>query len=193
MRPRLALVPFLFLPLTACGGHPGGTTAAAPPAVTTTAPTAAAPTTITPKKTTATEPSKKPVKSATASKAKPSGSQDPRWGTQYAILVSSKLSTRQITYDLIEWYDGKEAVKACAEDGVKPAENDFCTGYYSRNRNKKLRTLTVYPDAPIHVGPAGEARPVGLKAFLGRVAKGSVISFDVDANRIMKLDEVFLP
>jgi hypothetical protein len=52
----------------------------------------------------------------------------PRWGTQYAILKSSKLSTRQITYDLIEWYDGKQAVKACAEDGKKPAENDYCEG-----------------------------------------------------------------
>jgi len=202
MRPQIALVPFLFLPLAACGAHSDGTTAAAPPAVTTTAPTVAAspagtpskePAAAKPNKPAGTEPSKKPAKVAKVSKATPSGSRDPRWGTQYAILVSSKLSTRRITYDLIEWYDGNEAVKACAEDGVKPAENDYCTGYYSRNNNKKLRTLTVYPDAPIHVGPALEARPVDLKTFLAEVSNGNVISFDVDANRIMKLDQVFLP
>jgi hypothetical protein len=127
------------------------------------------------------------------SKANPSGSRDPRWGTQYAVLKASKLSTRQITYDLIEWYDGKEAVTACAEDRVKPAENDYCQGWYIRNNNKKLRTLTVYPDAPIRVMVAGEMKSVDLETFLSQVDNGSVVRFDIDANRIMKLEHVYLP
>ena len=126
-------------------------------------------------------------------KARPSGSGDPGFGTQYAILKSSNLSTRQITYDLIEWYDGEQAVKACAEDGETATENDYCVGWYIRNNNTKLRTLTVYPDASIRMTVAGEMKSVDLAAFLSEVGKGNVIRFDVDANRIMKLEHVYLP
>jgi hypothetical protein len=194
MRRLLALIPILLLlPLAGCGGRTEGTLGEVPTAETTTAPTVTA----TPTSTPATRPSQEPTATTTkvsnVSKAKPSGSRDPRWGTQYAILKSSRLSTRQITYDLIEWYDGKQAVRACAEDGVKPAENDYCEGWYIRNSNKKLRTLTVYPDAPIRMPVAGEMKSVDLKTFLSEVGNGNVIRFDIDANRIMKLEHVFLP
>ena len=191
MRRQLALIPILLLlPLAACSGRADDSTAGAPPANTTTAPTVAA-------SDPATSPSKEPTATSTkdpdVSKAKPTGSGDPRWGTQYAILKSSKLATRQITYDLIEWYDGEEAVKACAEDGRKPAENDYCVGWYIRNNNKKLRTLTVNPDAPIRMTVAGEAKSVDLKTFLTEVVNGNVIRFDINANRIMKLEHVYTP
>jgi predicted small lipoprotein YifL len=194
MRRRLALIAILLLlPLAGCGGRTEGTLGEVPTAETTTAPTVTA----TPTSTPATRPSQEPTATTTkvsnVSKAKPSGSRDPRWGTQYAILKSSRLSTRQITYDLIEWYDGKQAVRACAEDGVKPAENDYCEGWYIRNSNKKLRTLTVYPDAPIRMPVAGEMKSVDLKTFLSEVGNGNVIRFDIDANRIMKLEHVYLP
>ena len=130
---------------------------------------------------------------AKPAKAKPAGSGDPRFGTQYAILKSSRPSARQITYDLIEWFDDKEAVKACAEDGVLPAENDYCLGYYKRNKNKRLRTLTVDPDAPIRVMNTGQWKSVDLAEFLNQVGTGSVIRFDIDAGRIVKLDQIFLP
>jgi hypothetical protein len=133
------------------------------------------------------------TRTVVTAKAKPAGSRDPRFGTQYAILKSSKPSARQITYDLIEWFDGKEAVKACAEDGVQPAENDYCLGYYERNKNKRLRTMTVDPDAPIRVMNTGQWKSVGLAEFLGQVGTGSVIRFDIDAGRIVKLDQIFLP
>jgi hypothetical protein len=191
MRRQLALIPILLvLPLAACSGRADDATAGAPPANTTTAPTIAAsnPATRPPKEPTAT-----PTKDPNVSKAKPTGSGDPRRGTQYAILKSSKLATRQITYDLIEWYDGEEAVKACAEDGQKPAENDYCAAWYIRNNNKKLRTLTVHPDAPIRMTVAGEAKSVDLKTFLTEVVNGNVIRFDINANRIMKLEHVYTP
>jgi hypothetical protein len=192
MRRQLPLIALLLLPLAGCGSHTGGTTGGAVPATTTTAPTAAVGTTSPvgrPSKT----PTLTPTKVSTASRAKPSGSRDPRWGTQYAFLRSSKLATRQITYDLIEWYDGKQAVKACAEDRVKAAENDYCLGWYIRNNNKRLRTLTVYPDAPIRMMVNGEMKSVDLATFLSEVGNGNVIRFDIDANRIMKLEHVFLP
>ena len=192
MRRQLALIPILLLPVAGCGGRTDGARAGAAPAETTTTPTVAAPTSKP-----VTKPPAKPTptttKISTVSKAKPSGSRDPRWGTQYAFLRSSKPATRQITYDLIEWYDGKQAAKACAEDHVKPAENDYCSGWYIRNHNKRLRTLTVYPDAPIRMTVLGEMKPVTLERFLSQVDNGNVIRFDIDANRIMKLEHIYLP
>jgi hypothetical protein len=89
--------------------------------------------------------------------------------------------------------DGKQAVKACAEDHVKPAENDYCSGWYIRNHNTRPRTLTVYPDAPIRMTVLGEMKPVTLERFLSQVDNGNVIRFDIDANRIMKLEHIYLP
>jgi hypothetical protein len=195
MRRRLALIPILvLLPLAACSGRTDNTTAGAAPAGTTAAPTVAA----TPTSKSETNAPAKPTPTTTnvpnVAKARPSGSGNPAWGTQYAILKSSNLSTRQITYDLIEWYDGEEAVKACAEDGEKPAENSYCEGWYIRNNNKKLRTLTVYPGARIRMNVTTDyMKSVDLKTFLSKVDPGNVIRFDIDANRIMKLDHIYLP
>ena len=40
---------------------------------------------------------------------------------------------------------------------------------------------------------AGEMKPVSLETFLSKVDNGNVIRFDIDANRIMKLEHVYLP
>ncbi|BFU43999.1 hypothetical protein [Krasilnikovia sp. MM14-A1004] len=138
-------------------------------------------------------PSSSAATRTTAAKAKAAGSGDPRFGTQYAILESSNPSTRRITYDLIDWFNGKQAEKACAEDGVKPAENDYCLAYYSRNHNKQLRTLTVDPDASIRIMDTGVWKTVDLRTFLTKVRNDNVIRFDIDANRIVKLDQIYLP
>ena len=197
MRRRDTLVPILLLlPLAGCGGRTADSTDGAAAVQSVPASTVAAPPSSKPVTASPTGPAKTGTTrttGTTGTKAKQSGSGDPRWGTQYAILKSSKLASRQITYDLIEWYDGKEAVKACAEDGKKPSENDYCLGWYIRNNNKKLRTLTVYPDAPIRMSVTGEMKSVDLKTFLSAVVPGMVIRFDIDANRIMKLDHVYTP
>jgi hypothetical protein len=187
MRRHLALIPILLLlPLAACGDRTDGTSVAVPTAEPTIS--------VNPDTEMASTPPTGPAATgSTVAKAEPSGSGDPAWGTQYAFLTASELATRQITYDLIEWFDGEEAVKACAEDGEKPAENSYCAGYYIRNNNKKLRTLTVYPDAPIRMTVLGESKSVDLEAFLREVGNGSVLRFDIDANRIMKLEHVYLP
>ncbi|MET0419463.1 MAG: hypothetical protein ABW022_25900 [Actinoplanes sp.] len=124
-----------------------------------------------------------------------STARDPLWGRQYAFFKSADLNNRRITFDLVEWYDGKAAVKACKADGEKPAENDWCTGYYIRNKNRKLRTLTVYPDAPLRTELGGvDPKNVDLKGFVAALRTGNpLFSFDVDANRVMAARQVYLP
>ena len=112
------------------------------------------------------------------------------FGTQYAFVRSADLADRRITFDLVEYYEGKAAVRECREDGEQPAENDWCTGWYIRNNNMRLRTLTVHPDAPLTLAQGGT---VDLKAFVAAVRDGRLISFDVDANRIMSAREIYTP
>ncbi|MEV6850799.1 hypothetical protein [Actinoplanes sp. NPDC051411] len=130
-----------------------------------------------------------PPKKPAAPKARHAGSDDPLFGTQYARLKSGRAATRQITYDLIYWYDGRQAVKACQEDGRKPSENDYCTGWYIRNNNPKLRTLTLDPGAPISI----DDKDVDLRTFLRYESWGTVIRFDVDGGRITRLERIYTP
>jgi hypothetical protein len=166
MRRYLALVPLLFL--TACGGDPAATS----PAVTT--PPAPVPS--------ATGPAEESSPAAATSSPAPSG-------PQYAFLKSSDPDTREVTYDLVEWYEGKAAVKACAADGEEPAENDWCVGYYIRNNNTKLRTVKVAGDAKIRVVVDGELKPVELET----VGSDMLFKFTIKNGQAVAMEHIYLP
>jgi hypothetical protein len=177
MRRRLVLVPFLLLP-AACGDQTGGPTSAPttapaePAAATTTAATAGAtpPATATP--------------TATAATASPAVS-----GPQVAFIKKVDPATRELTYDLVEYFAGKAAVKACADDGEGPAENDWCVGYYIRNNNAKLRTVKFAPGAEIRVVDLGELK----KAELGQLEGGMLLRFEIESGSITDAEQIFLP
>ncbi|MEU4619975.1 hypothetical protein AB0G04_08335 [Actinoplanes sp. NPDC023801] len=173
MRRLLALAPLLLL--TACGGKPATSAPVAPPAVPA-APSAAAP-------------GAGPAEATTAQAGSAAATPSAVTGPQYAVLKSTKPSTREITYDLVEWYEGKAAVKACAADGEEPAENDWCTGYYVRNNNKKLRTVKVAADAKIRVVVNGEPKPAGLKTL----DSGMLFKFTIKNGQVVELEHIFLP
>jgi hypothetical protein len=179
---HITLASLLLLALAGCASPGGETAAPAPTATATTAapaPAETAPDETATKTTKAAKPGPKPVTAG-----------ESLFGTQYAFVRSADLANRRITFDLVEYYQGKAAVRACRADGEQPAENDWCTGWYIRNNNKRLRTLTVYPDAPLRTFH-GDA--VDLKAFVATVRDGRLIVFDVDANRIMSAREVHTP
>jgi hypothetical protein len=184
-RLSIILIAALIVPLTSCAARQATATPAPAPATATPAPATATP---------APAPATSPAgpKVATSAKITKPPTTAALFGTQYAYLKSADLPSRRITFDLIEWYEGRAAEKACKADGEKPAENDWCVGWYIRNNNTRLRTLTVYPDAPLRLGPDDARKSVDLKAFVAG-ATGRVIRFDVDANRIMKADEVYTP
>jgi hypothetical protein len=169
MRRYLALVPLLSL--AACGGGPAATS----PVVTT--PPAAVPS------------STEPTSAAATSSPAPSATSPAPSGPQYAFLKSSDPATREVTYDLVEWYEGKAAAKACAADGEEPAENDWCVGYYIRNNNTKLRTVKVAGDAKIRVVVDGELKPVELAT----VGSDMLFKFTIKNGQAVELEHIYLP
>ncbi|GAA4609440.1 hypothetical protein BJY16_007327 [Actinoplanes octamycinicus] len=185
MSRRLALVPILFLLFVAACDSKGSATTGAPA----TAPTAteAAPVTSAAPVSTSAKPSSK------STKAQQSGSTDPATGHQYALLRSGDAGTRQITYDLVEWYEGKQAVKACAEDGETEQDNDYCTGYYLRNNNKKLRTVPVAADSLIAEFKGSGLTKVSLATFLKDVPEDSTIQFWIKDGQVVRLEQIYLP
>jgi hypothetical protein len=68
-------------------------------------------------------------------------------------------------------------------------KNDYCTGWYIRNKNPKPRTLTLYPGAPIRLN----GKTVDLRTFLRDVRPGCLIKFTIDGWRMMSLEFIYLP
>ena len=46
-----------------------------------------------------------------------------------------------MTFDLVEFYEGKAAAQACREDGIVTQEGVWCAEHYIRNSNPRLRRL----------------------------------------------------
>jgi hypothetical protein len=196
----VALSLLSLLPLAACGPAGGGTvTPVQPPASGAPGPPAADPEP--PKTKSKTKPKPGPAGKDTGTKAKTKTKTKAKtrpkalFGTQYAYLRSADLANRRLTFDLVQYFKDEAAIKACAEDRVGPTEGSRCVDYYIRNKNRKLRTLTVHPDAPLRLfREDGTMKPVDLRSFVATVKQpGAVFVFEVDANRIMKADEAWAP
>ncbi|WP_412745030.1 hypothetical protein [Krasilnikovia sp. MM14-A1004] len=190
---RIVLIPVLLAPLAACGHSSGGAsgpTASAP--VVTSAPAATAGT---------------GSSGGASTPASPSGSADPSraagastaalTGTQHAFLKSADPAKHTITFDLVDWFEGKKAAAACKEDGVTETANDWCVGYYYRNKNTKLRTLPVKPGAKLRVvDMTGGMKLVDADLATFRKALDEthhLFVFDVSGGQITKADEVYTP
>jgi len=178
---RIVLVSFFLLPLVACGQAAGtGKAATASPA---SASPAGQPTGSTP----ASTPVPRPSSSSAAEQLT---------GTQYAYLKSADLAKRTITFDLVEWFEGKAAVAACQADGIPPADDGWCTDWYVRNKNKKLRTYPVAAGASLRIIGATGTQLVA--ADLGKfrttlLSTERVFVFTVRAGQITKADEIYTP
>jgi hypothetical protein len=186
---RLTLVSFLLLSLAACGHAPAaGKPADATPGSTQAVGAAPADTTA---------PGATPIgRSGSTSGPATTTAAEQLSGTRYAYLKAADTAKGTITFDLVEWFEGKAAVVACKADGVEPAENDWCTGWYIRNNNKKLRTYPVAAGASLRVvGTTGtDLVDADLKKFRTTLlATGRVFVCTVKAGQITKADEVYTP
>ena len=108
---------------------------------------------------------------------------------------------RRITFDLIQFYWGEEAVREATKDHMEAGQaND----YYIRNVNPRLRTLPVRSDATITVntlasGYTGDAtKNVGVQLYrlqilLEQRGYDAVFWITVRHDQVVKIAEQYLP
>ncbi len=72
-------------------------------------------------------------------------------GEVYGFIRAVDVDQSQLTLDKVDWFSGAAAEQACAADAVpQDAHLDgWCSVYYYRNVNPKLRDVSVSPDAVI--------------------------------------------
>ncbi len=72
-------------------------------------------------------------------------------GEVYGFIRAVDLARSEITLDKVDWFAGTDAEQACRVDNVPPEEilNGWCSIYYFRNVNPKLRVVSVSTDAAI--------------------------------------------
>jgi hypothetical protein len=116
------------------------------------------------------------------------------------VLKTVDPDRRTITFDLIQWYVGEQAVRGAAKDHKESRPpND----YYIRNVNPRLRTLPVRSDATITcntltAGYTGSATK-DVRAPLDRLAivlpRGGAGPFwiTVDHDRVVKIAQQYIP
>lgn len=115
-------------------------------------------------------------------------------GEVRGFITAVDVAGGTLTVDKIDWFTGADAQRACAADGVTDTSNNWCTGYYWRNRNPALRTVAISPDAAITVldgaasvpgSPADVARRISLAS--------STYLLVVRDGRVTELHETYAP
>jgi hypothetical protein len=117
-------------------------------------------------------------------------------GVNYAYVTTADPDSRVVTFDLVQWFTGAAAAKACAQDGVTGSA-EMCSDYYVRNVNQKLRNLPVTPDAKITIAPEGR----NVSGTLDQVANQATTTHQnsnlyrlvVRDGKVQELHQVFLP
>jgi hypothetical protein len=128
-------------------------------------------------------------------------------GRHPVYLVELDVPRREVTFDLIQFLTGDEAITAYREDTPEDPEGDPPNDYFIRNVNPQLRTLPVADDVAATVVRLGEASGAGsvpssfeeLPAHLdeqpaadGRLA-WNPYWLTVEQGEIVAIDEQYLP
>lgn len=72
-------------------------------------------------------------------------------GEVYGFIRGVDVARSELTLDKVDWFWGADAEQACAVDSVSDEAHldGWCSVYYFRNVNPKLRVVSVSPDAAI--------------------------------------------
>jgi hypothetical protein len=115
-------------------------------------------------------------------------------GEVYGFVTAVDPAAFRLTLDKIDWFTGPAAEQACAADGVTDTSNNWCTGYYWRNRNPALRTVAVSPDAVISVLDGAASVPGSLAQVAERITRlRSTYRLVVQDGRVTELHEMYAP
>ncbi len=120
-------------------------------------------------------------------------------GEHYAFLKDVDPNRAVVTFDVVQWFVGAAAAKACREDGNE-APIAACNMVYTRNNNPLLRIMEVAPGATITKWQStGRGVVEGVPSTLSEL-RGIFISNPnsyyrvvIDRNRITAIHQVFVP
>lgn len=100
-----------------------------------------------------------------------------------------------MTYDEIQWFWAPDAAQKCAEDRVTP-NGAWCTDYYYRNVNDRLRTAAIDPAAIITLAPNGTVpESATLAQLAAQVSRGLEFPcvLHIDGGTVTRIDQIFTP
>lgn len=151
-----------------------------------------------------TEPtSSSPAATATPSPATVALGTDLADGQHHARVTAYDPDGPTVTVDVVQFFVGQAAIDAAVEDGYDAG--DVANDHYTRNENKRLRTLTVDAEVRIVVntlsgdrtGDAAEDTVVTSADLAGYVAAGAaqhaLFELTLEGGVVVALEEQYLP
>ncbi len=110
-------------------------------------------------------------------------------GTYYALVDRADPRHGTLTVDVVQFFTGAPAARACAQDGVPDQHGLLCHAYYLRDRSLRLTTLSVRPDA-VTAG-CGSSRSSTFRR--APPARHDLVRLGVARGVVTRLDEICLP
>jgi hypothetical protein len=116
-------------------------------------------------------------------------------GVHYAFLTRVDAPDRTVTFDLIAWYWGSAAQRACRRDGVPPTDTEWCNDYYYRDGGHRLRTVAVARDAVVLGVSQSPGRPerLTLRELATWPTRSRPFRIRISGGAITRLTEVYVP
>jgi hypothetical protein len=129
-------------------------------------------------------------------------------GRHPTFLADLDVTARAVTFDLIQFLTGDEAIAAYEEDVPDDPDPGPPNDYWIRNVNPRLRTLPIAPDATVTVVRLGEPSGAdGVPWTLDELPAHLALGTDVPAGRlgsnpfwltvedgvVVAIDEQYLP
>ncbi len=113
-----------------------------------------------------------------------------------ALIASFDARRAVVTYDVVQWFEGKAAQAACQADGVTNS-GAWCNDYYWRNANDLLRINGFAPNATFEIVNQGEGptfKRVSINAFADYArGSGSVFVIKTKGSEVTAIREHFTP
>jgi hypothetical protein len=109
-------------------------------------------------------------------------------GTYYGLVDRADPRHATLTIDVVQFFTGAPATRACAQDGVPDQHGLLCHAYYVRDRSLRLSTLSVRPDAVT-------TRCGGRSSTFRNAppARHQLVRLRVARRVVTRLDEICLP
>jgi hypothetical protein len=120
-------------------------------------------------------------------------------GEVYGFIRGVDVAQSQLTLDKVDWFRGADAEQACAVDSVPDGRrlDGWCSVYYYRNVNPKLRVVSVSPDAAITTLDGTTPVSEDLQALADRVGSQAgeyhPYRITVTDGAIVELTQIYQP